>query len=323
MSGSNWESTAGSIIGGAAGTLIPIPVVGTMIGSYLGGQLGDVVGNEINGKPAGQGNIFGSLFGGGSGSSGGSGMGGILGGGGTGGLLGGLLGGSSGISPQAGLTGAQTGLGTLAGIQGGTGAGSIIPTALSQYQAGASGQLTPAQAAAAGNALNEANMSTMAGYSNLGLGDSTMASQDIAQNQLQNLAEQANLEAQSEALGLSGLNTGLNYTQAAAGNLQNISSDQLNLMKLLTSAGGGQSAGGGTGTGTSPFGGLGGGYTASSIGSGIIDPSTGLGSTVAPGIATLGDLGGTGVGGVLGGSLTDIGGGLSATDLAGMAGAAF
>lgn len=106
----------------------------------------------------------------------------------------------------------------------------VLPTALAQYQAGASGQLTPAQQAQATSALNQANVGTSAAYGNLGLGNSTMKSQDLAANQLQNLAEQGNLEAQSEELGLAGLQTGnqlLSGATSSYGTAGNLTQDQV------------------------------------------------------------------------------------------------
>jgi hypothetical protein len=195
-------------------------------------------------------------------------MGGSSTGGTVGSIAGGLLGtavapgiGTVVGSELGGMVGgeAQNVIGGIGTYEAGVG-GNIIDPAMAQYTAGATGQLTPAQAAMASQALREANLSTTGAYSNLGLGNSTMMGQDVAENQIQNLAEQSNLEAQSEQLGLAGLNAGLNYEQGAAGNFQNISSDQLNLEKMLASAYGGQSAGGGTGSplgGGSSFGGLG------------------------------------------------------------------
>lgn len=147
---------------------------------------------------------------------------------------------------------------SLANTEIGTGS-QINQTAMEQYQAGASGQLTPAQSAMATNALNQANLGTQGAYSNLGLGNSTMESQDIAGNQLQNLAEQANLEAQSEELGLQGLGMGLNYYNAGGSSLEgaaNVTQQQIaDILAALQGSGStgttGTTAGTGLGTGTS------------------------------------------------------------------------
>lgn len=93
----------------------------------------------------------------------------------------------------------------------------VLGTAYNQYLAGASGQLTPAQQAMVTQQLGQANVGTQSTYGNLGLGGSTMEGQDLNANSLASLAEQANLEAQSETLGLQGLNQGNALLSGAEG----------------------------------------------------------------------------------------------------------
>jgi hypothetical protein len=91
-----------------------------------------------------------------------------------------------------------------------------LGTAENQYQTGAAGQLTPGWNALAQNQLTQANLGTTAQYGNLGLGDSTMKTQDINANTLQNLAEKGNLAALEEQLGIQGLSTGTSMVGEAA-----------------------------------------------------------------------------------------------------------
>lgn len=93
----------------------------------------------------------------------------------------------------------------------------VLGTAYNQYLAGASGQLTPAQQAMVTQQLGQADVGTRSTYGNLGLGGSTMEGQDLNANSLASLAEQANLEAQSESLGLQGLGAGNALISGAEG----------------------------------------------------------------------------------------------------------
>lgn len=139
-------------------------------------------------------------------------------GGGSGGLFGGSNIDTSGLTSLAGdmtgLAGQQASLaGPLAdyGLQ-------TLPTAENQFQQGAAGQLTPGWQALSQNQLQQANLGTTAQYGNLGLGDSTMKQQDIGANTINNLAEQGNLAALTEQLGIQGLSTGSGMV-TGAGNL--------------------------------------------------------------------------------------------------------
>jgi hypothetical protein len=137
---------------------------------------------------------------------------------------------SGGLDQLGGYENDLTGLGsTLQGYGNQT-----LGTAENQYQTGASGQLTPGWQALSQNELTQANLGTTAQYGNLGLGSSTMKQQDLGANQLQNLAEQGNLAALEEQLGLQGLQTGSNMLtgagsmySGAAGIAQNSISDSL------------------------------------------------------------------------------------------------
>ena len=111
----------------------------------------------------------------------------------------------AGLAPSlTSMAGTEQG---YAGTEAGYGAPTLA-TGYNEYQAGATGQLTPSMAALASQALKEANIGTTGTYSNLGLGDSTMEGQDLASNQVQNLAEQGNLESLEQQLGLSGITAG-------------------------------------------------------------------------------------------------------------------
>ena len=128
---------------------------------------------------------------------------------------------------------------------------SILPTAMSQYTAGAEGVLTPFQQAEVKQNLGQMNLGTEATYGNLGLGGSTMEQQDLNANDLSSLALSAGLSAQSEQLGLSGLTEGLNFLTGATGafgGAGNIYSNELDMMaNSLQNLGNSNSGGGGLG----------------------------------------------------------------------------
>jgi hypothetical protein len=200
---------------------------------------------------------------------------------GIGSAIGGLLGGAPSAQSAVNLAAISPGtsqLGNLAGIEEnlageeiGTG-NQILPTAMGQYTAGATGQLTPAQQALSATELSAANTGTAGTYSNLGLGTSTMKTQDLATNQLRNEAEQANLEAQSEQLGLAGLGTGLSFLNAGSSSILGsgqLTQNQIN--DILTALQGGQTTGS-----TNPFGIPG---TTAGTGVGGVGAGTGVGDT--------------------------------------------
>lgn len=229
-------------------------------------------------------------------------MGGLFSG--IGSAIGGLFGGGNSPQQQNNLNNIGGGLSNesalandLLGISNyETGVGSnVTGTALDQFTAGATGQLTPAQMALSNTELTSSDLNTAGTYANLGLAGSTMESQDVASNNLRNEAEQANLEAQSEQLGLEGLGTGLQYTQAGAGNIggaANITQAQINA--ILAALGGGQSAGGGIPGLTNPLGG-GTGIGGTGLGGTGIDSTTGLSTEADSAVsgldATLGSFG--------------------------------
>jgi len=103
----------------------------------------------------------------------------------------------------------------LGGIEQNQGTQDIYPTALSQFQAGASGQLTPAQQAAVAQTKSEMDTQTRGTYGNLGLGGSTMQTQDLNANDLSSLAQTTGFSALDEELGLKGLSQALGYEGAA------------------------------------------------------------------------------------------------------------
>lgn len=93
----------------------------------------------------------------------------------------------------------------------GQGQNDIYPTALDQYQAGATGQLTPSEQASVEQTKKEMDLGTRNTYGNLGLGGSTMESQDLGSNDLRSLAQQHGFNVSDETLGLSGLDTALKF----------------------------------------------------------------------------------------------------------------
>lgn len=151
----------------------------------------------------------------------------------------------------------------------------IYPTALNQYQTGATGQITPNQQAAVNQTLQQQQLQNASTYANLGLGGSTMQTQDANANAAKSLAQTQGFSTLDETLGLSGLTQAGNFEQlglsaltgagqilgGATGALQNAGSlatteqaTQLGLLGSLGSAIGGSSGLFGSG---GLFGGLG------------------------------------------------------------------
>lgn len=93
----------------------------------------------------------------------------------------------------------------------GTDAGNIYGPAFSQYTAGAGGTITPAQQAAVDQTLKQQNLQTAGTYGNLGLGGSTMQTQDTNANAAKSLAQTQAFSTLDETLGLSGLDAALKY----------------------------------------------------------------------------------------------------------------
>lgn len=90
----------------------------------------------------------------------------------------------------------------------------IYGPSLSQFQAGAAGQITPAQQAAVNQTLQQQNLQTAGTYGNLGLGGSTMQTQDTNANAAKSLAQTQGFANLDETLGLSGLQGSLGYQNA-------------------------------------------------------------------------------------------------------------
>lgn len=148
-----------------------------------------------------------------------------------GGLVSGITGKGGSSSNTSGLSG-LTGLGqsALAGLNaslGNTvgGLGDTLASAsspylqggASQYQAGLSGQLTPAQQALTQNTLNQENLATQGTYANLGLGGSTMETQDTNANALKSLSQQEAIDFQNEQYGMLASQLGQGMLQGAGG----------------------------------------------------------------------------------------------------------
>ena len=100
----------------------------------------------------------------------------------------------------------------------------------SQYEAGLTGQLTPAQQALTSFTNNQMNTGTASTYANLGLGGSTMQTQDINANDLASLAQQEQIDFQNEQMGMYGATEGGNFLNNAISALSNAGG-------LLTNAG--------------------------------------------------------------------------------------
>ena len=108
----------------------------------------------------------------------------------------------------------------------------IYPTSINQFDLGATGQITPSQQAAVDQTLQQQNLQTQGTYGNLGLGGSTMDTQDLNANKAKSLAQTQAFSTLDETLGLSGLSqaeqyyglglnalTGALGTQTAAGQI--------------------------------------------------------------------------------------------------------
>lgn len=87
----------------------------------------------------------------------------------------------------------------------------IYSPSFSQFQAGAGGTITPAQQAAVDQTLKQQNLQTAGTYGNLGLGGSTMETQDTNANAAKSLAQTQAFSTLDETLGLSGLDAALKY----------------------------------------------------------------------------------------------------------------
>jgi len=107
----------------------------------------------------------------------------------------------------------------LAPIIFGQGQNDIYPSAIDQYVAGAHGEITPAQQAAVDETKQQMDLSTTGTYANLGLGDSTMKTQDLNANKQRSLAQTEGFAFQDESAGLDALKTALGFEQGGVGAL--------------------------------------------------------------------------------------------------------
>lgn len=136
---------------------------------------------------------------------------------------------SSSAQGLSGLTG--LGQGALGGFLGNLGSAaqglgsSLAPYAnaplqggQSQYQAGLAGNLTPAQQALSDFTLGQNRTAMDQIYSGLGIGDSTMRTQDLNAANLQSLAQQEQIDFANQQMGLDALKTGAGI-DATAGQL--------------------------------------------------------------------------------------------------------
>jgi hypothetical protein len=86
-----------------------------------------------------------------------------------------------------------------------------------QYQAGLAGQLTPAQQALTDFTAGQNRTSTANTYADLGLGGSSMATEDQNANNLASLTQQEQIDFQNEQAGLTALGTGTGIINQAGG----------------------------------------------------------------------------------------------------------
>ena len=130
--------------------------------------------------------------------------------------------GGSGSTASSGGTGnPYTGqLGNLAALETGY-AQPFLQGGTSQYEAGLSGQLTPAQQALTQFTLGENQQATNARYGSLGLGNSTMNTQDQNANNLTSLAQQEQIDFANEQAGLAAEGAGAGLLGQAGTNLGN------------------------------------------------------------------------------------------------------
>ena len=84
----------------------------------------------------------------------------------------------------------------------------IYGIAFPQFQAGAAGQITPAQQAAVNQTLQQQQLQNANTYAKFGLGGSTMQTQDSNANIAKSLAQTQGFSTLDEALGLQGLYQG-------------------------------------------------------------------------------------------------------------------
>ena len=114
----------------------------------------------------------------------------------------------------------------------------IYGPAISQYQAGAAGQVTPGQQTDIDQTLQQMNLATSGTYANLGLGGSTMENQDVNANQQKSLAQKQQFASMDETLGLSGLGMANTYTTQELNDLAGALSTLTGAGNILGSASG-------------------------------------------------------------------------------------
>lgn len=183
-----------------------------------------------------------------------------------------MFGGGSSSSSSSPTGNPFTGeLGNLAATETGYGA-DFSSGGLDQYEEGVSGTLTPAQRALTGENLTEADLATNAGYGNLGLGMSTMNTQDQNFNALSSLSQQEAIDFQNEQAGMNAAQVGQGYFGQAGSELGSAgtqyntgySTAKQGINNLFGGSGGGilggllgnNSAGSNTGSNTSGTGGI-------------------------------------------------------------------
>ena len=115
---------------------------------------------------------------------------------------------------------------------------SIYGPAISQYQAGAAGQVTPGQQTDIDQTLQQMNLATSGTSANLGLGGSTMENQDVNANQQKSLAQKQQFASMDEQLGLSGLGMANTYTTQELNDLAGALSTLTGAGNILGSASG-------------------------------------------------------------------------------------
>lgn len=89
--------------------------------------------------------------------------------------------------------------------------GQIFGPSFNQFQAGAQGQITAPQQAAVDQTLQQEQLQNAGTYGNLGLGGSTMQTQDANANVQKSLAQTQQFANLDEMAGLSGLQQALGY----------------------------------------------------------------------------------------------------------------
>jgi hypothetical protein len=151
----------------------------------------------------------------------------------------------------------------------------LLKAGMDEFMAGASGRLTPAMQALSDQEIQQANTNTRSMFGNLGIGPSTMMTQDLNTNLLGNEAMTAGLENEEQTAGLSALAQALGFEQTGTGayGAGNQAALQLAQQQGQAKAGILGSAGTGYSQGTGPFGFLQN-WLGSGSGGGAVDTGT-------------------------------------------------